>query len=185
MPDNNVKYALLGLISARPDGIHGYGLREEVQALSGRDFWEINFGSLYRILDLMAQSGEIELLGTPETGKTTRKLFRITSKGKQTLDDWLLLPVDDAPRPLRDELALKLLFITPDRLEVLGEQIRRQRSIYMGQLNRLIRNKRRLEKAGFDARITKLVMEGGESRLLADLEWLDVIERKLLRITNR
>jgi hypothetical protein len=85
---------------------------------------------------------------------------------------------------MRDELALKLLFITPERLDVLGDHIRRQRNIYMSQLSKLLRNKRKLEKAGLDARVTKLVMEGGESRLLADLDWLETIERKLLKLSG-
>lgn len=185
MPGSNVKFALLGLIATRPEGIHGYGLREEVQALSGRDFWEINFGSLYRILDTLARDGEVESLSDEAAEKSTRKVYRITTKGRRTLDDWLLEPLGNAPRPLRDELALKLLFLTPERLDVLGDHIRRQRNIYMTQLSKLLRNKRKLEKAGLDARVTKLVMEGGESRLLADLEWLETIERRLLKLSGR
>jgi DNA-binding PadR family transcriptional regulator len=183
MADANTRYAILGLIAARPEGIHGYELKKDIEALSGRDFWEINFGSLYRLLDALDSDGQIEAL-LEESARSQRQVYRITEKGRRSLDDWLLQPVADSPRPLRDELALKLIFLDPRRLDVLGEQLRAQRSIYMAQLSLLVRNQRRLERAGLKPSITRLVMEGAEMRLRADLAWLDVVERKLLRMAS-
>jgi len=183
MGDSNTRFAILGLIAARPGGIHGYGLKKEIEALSGRDFWEINFGSLYRLLDVLDDEGDIEALLDDAT-KSQRQVYRITEKGQRSLDDWLLQPVADSPRPLRDELALKLIFLDPRRLDVLGEQLRAQRAIYMSQLGQLVRSQRRLEKAGLEPSVTRLVMEGAEMRLHADLAWLDVVERKMLRLAS-
>lgn len=41
MATDAVQYAVLGLISARSDGIHGYQLKSEFDALYG-EFWELN-----------------------------------------------------------------------------------------------------------------------------------------------
>jgi len=181
MASSNIQYALLGLIAARPSGIHGYKLKQEIEAVSSREFWEINFGSLYRVLDGLEAERSIEALAGDVNDRPTRRVFRITEKGRRSLDDWLLQPPGESPRPLRDELALKLLFMGHERIDVLAGQIRRQRSIYMGHLHRLLRNQRRLELAGLDPGVTGLVMEGAKSRLLADLDWLDTVERSLLR----
>lgn len=183
MHDNNVRYAILGLIAARPKGIHGYRLKEEIEAVASRDFWAINFGSLYRILDALDHDGHIEASFGEVGSRITRRVYRITEKGKKTLDDWLLQPPGEAPRPLRDELALKLLFTGRERLDVLAGQIRRQRSIYLGHLHLLLRRQRRLEVAGLDPSVTSLVMEGAKTRLLADVDWLDTVERRLLQLS--
>jgi DNA-binding PadR family transcriptional regulator len=131
------------------------------------------------------RDGDVKALADDRGSKPQRRIYRITEKGLRTLDDWLLQPVADSPRPLRDELTLKLMFIDRKRLDVLADQIRKQRSIYMSQLSQLVRNQRRLEKAGLDASVTRLVMDGAEMRLRADLAWLEMVERKMLQLASR
>ena len=50
MSTDVVQYAVLGLISARTEGAHGYQLKTEFDTLYG-DFWSLNYGQLYRTLD--------------------------------------------------------------------------------------------------------------------------------------
>src|SRR5689334_22231414 len=102
-----IRYALLGAVSKNPNGVHGYALKRQCDRTLG-SFWQLNLGETYRVLDALAHDGLIERSATDH--ESPRKLYRITEKGRQTLDDFILEPPADAPRPLRQELAVKLLF---------------------------------------------------------------------------
>ena len=47
MRAGNLKYAVLGLVASRPDGVHGYKLKADFDALSD-DFWQVNAFVGYR-----------------------------------------------------------------------------------------------------------------------------------------
>src|SRR5712691_701395 len=110
MASDAVQYALLGLISSRADGTHGYKLKVEFDALYG-DFWSLNYGQLYRTLDRLERRGFIEGSELIQSGRPNRKVYRITQNGRRRFDNWLVLPPTHEPRPLRDELSVKLLFL--------------------------------------------------------------------------
>src|SRR5947208_16210391 len=102
---HGLRYALLGVVSRSPTGIHGYALRKKCErALGG--FWQVNFGEVYRILDRLVDEDFIEQV---ENRRKSRKLYRITDRGRASLDAFILEPPTDAPRPLRQELSIKLL----------------------------------------------------------------------------
>ena len=179
MGKENLRYAVLGLVGARRSGVHGYQLKGELEALCN-DFWQVNFGRLYRQLDLLDQSGDVEAEPVLQEGRPNRKVYRITEKGKQTLDDWLQQPVSDRPRPLRDELVLKLLFLGRSNIEALSDQIQQQRSIYLGKLALITQWRRRLRKSTMDSELTDLVMDGLERRIRAEFAWLDDVQRRIV-----
>jgi len=183
MPKGNLKYAVLGLIALRPNGVHGYQLKGELESLCD-DFWQVNYGRLYRSLDLLDDFGAVRATEEVQHGRPNKKLYRITEKGRQTLDDWLLQPPGEDPRPLRDELAVRLLFLNSSNVETVSEQIKRQRSVYITRLARIKRRRTRLHKARLGAEVTDLIMDGAEMRVQADLAWLDHLERKILRMSH-
>ena len=179
IPAGNLNFALLGLVAARTSGVHGYQLKTEFEALC-EDFWQLNYGRLYRALDNLETSGELVGEQQVQIGRPNRKVYRITSKGEQSLDDWLLQPLSDEPRPLRDELSLRLLFLRHrDPLKV-QRLIREQRAIYMSRLARVARRRRKLDGIDFEATVTRLVMDGLEMRVKADLSWLEHVEHTLV-----
>ena len=156
IPAGNLNFALLGLVAARSSGVHGYQLKTEFEALC-EDFWQLNYGRLYRALDNLETSGELVGEQQVQIGRPNRKVYRITSKGEQSLDDWLLQPLSDEPRPLRDELSLRLLFLRHrDPLKV-QRLVREQRAIYMSRLARVARRRRKLDGIDFEATVTRLV----------------------------
>jgi len=74
--------------------------------------------------------------GVPRRGSARRhgvqpQSFRITDKGRQSLDTFILEPPSDAPRPLRQELAVKLLFAGAERMPELLRLVDAQRETYM------------------------------------------------------
>jgi DNA-binding PadR family transcriptional regulator len=180
MAKNNLKFGVLGLVAGRSEGIHGYRLKADFDVLCD-DFWELNYGKIYRTLDELEQCGALTVEALIQDGRPNRKVYRITERGRKTLDDWLLQPIEEHPQPLRDELSLKMLFLNKRDSDALYEMVKRQRSIYLTQLARVSKRRARLEKSGYDMSITSLVIEGAEMRVRADLSWLEHIERKVLR----
>jgi len=175
-----VQYAILGLISTRADGAHGYQLKIEFDALYG-DFWSLNYGQLYRTLDRLERAGLVHCTEQVQSGRPSRKIYRITTSGRQSLDDWLLLPPTDEPRPLRDELSVKLLFLTEPRRKETLALIRSQRAIYLHHLARLTKRRSVLDESGEDMVVTNLLLLQADMRVRTDLAWLDLVEKELLQ----
>ncbi len=180
MGKGNLEYAVLGFVSSSSDGMHGYRLKSEFEALCG-DFWGLNYGKMYRVLDDLERCGQLGVAQEIQEHRPNRKVYRITDAGRQTLDDWLLQPVSEDPQPLRDELSVKLLFLGKANVDAISELITRQRGIYLTRLARLSKRRCRLEKSGYDTQVVGLVMDGAEMRVRADLGWLEHIERTVIR----
>jgi len=173
---HGVQHAVLGVVSRNPEGIHGYAVRRQGERLLGH-FWRLNFGEVYRILDRLAADGLIEQVA--EGAESARKLYRITARGQQSLDDFVLSPQTDAPRPLRQELAVKLLFASPESLPELLKLVERQREAYMQELHKLGSERRKMRRAPFDAFVTQLLIDGAELSARAELTWLDEVAKRL------
>jgi DNA-binding PadR family transcriptional regulator len=164
------------MVSRNSTGIHGYALKRQCDRFLG-SFWCLNFGEIYRILDRLSSEGLIQQV--VEEPASNRKLYRITDKGRRSLDTFILTPPTDAPRPLRQELAVKLLFASAERLPELLELVQHQRDAYLRQLHSLGVQRRRLSRANVDAFVTNLLIDGAELSARAELSWLDDVTRKL------
>jgi DNA-binding PadR family transcriptional regulator len=140
-------------------------------------FWQLNLGETYRVLDALAHDGLIERNVADD--ESPRKLYRITQKGQQTLDDFVLEPPTDAPRPLRQELAVKLLFARAEKLPELLRLVDHQREAYMRELSLLGSQRRKLARLAVDAFVTGLLIDGAELLVRAELAWLDDVAQKL------
>jgi DNA-binding PadR family transcriptional regulator len=180
MASGNLQYAVLGLIASKDEGVHGYQLRGECEAIAD-EFSTLNYGRLYRILDALENAGALSVVDEIQKGRPNKKVYRITKKGRQNLDEWLLSPVQPNGQPLRDEVVLKLLFLGADDIDRVYEIIKQQRTVYLTRLARVKRRRCRLERAGLNKRATEIVLEGAEMRVRADLAWLESIERRLIR----
>src|SRR5262249_25478985 len=110
MAKSNLRFGVLGLVGSCQDGVHGYRLKAELDVLCA-DFWELNYGMIYRVLDELERCGELTVETHAQDRRPNRKVYRITEDGRQSLDDWLLQPISESPQPLRDELSLKMLFL--------------------------------------------------------------------------
>ncbi len=171
-----VHYALLGMVSRNPAGVHGYALKRQCDRLLG-NFWQLNFGEIYRIVDRLCAEGLIEHV--LETPASKRKLYRITDQGQTSLDAFVLMPPTDAPRPLRQELAVKILFASAARLPDILQLIQHQRDAYLRQVHDLGVQRRKLARLPLDAFVTQLLIDGAEFSARAELAWLEQVARQL------
>ncbi|MGH7789620.1 MAG: PadR family transcriptional regulator [Candidatus Binatia bacterium] len=173
----SVRFAVLGMVAQSPRGTHGYALKRQCDRVLGH-FWQINLGEVYRVLDRLSFDGLVEAVrGQPGSN---RKVHRITRKGQRSLDEFILQPPTDVPRPLRQELAVKLLFGSPTRVPELAKLISTQRDTYMQQLHLLGIQRRKLARAASDSFVTSLLIDGAELTVRAELAWLDHVCHKLI-----
>ena len=99
------QYALLGFLSRGPHS--GYDIKKALGE-STQHFWSESYGQIYPNLKKLSEAG----LATAETekqdGKPDRKVYKITTKGREALLEWL----SESPKrtPPRNELLLKLFF---------------------------------------------------------------------------
>jgi len=108
-------------------------------------------------------------------------VYDISSKGVQELERWLQEPATK-PRPLRDELFIKLLFTSQENPELALRLIERQTQIYMEQMRELTETKYRLSKDGLNQEnmMTDLLTDAALFHAEADVRWLSHVESKIL-----
>ncbi len=95
---------ILGLLSH--EDLTGYEIKKRMDSAL-RFFWGASFGSIYPTLWELVENGFAVISDTKETERN-KITYRITSKGRQYLKEWLELPA--VKDELRYETLLKLFF---------------------------------------------------------------------------
>lgn len=98
----SLPHALLTALTDRPGS--GSELAQRFDRSLGH-FWAATHQQIYRELARMEAAGWVESL-PEEAGRGRKRAYRITRKGRTELAQWVREPL--APRPLRDELMVRL-----------------------------------------------------------------------------
>ena len=101
---NRTRLALLGFLSWGP--MNGYRLKQLIEG-SISNFWTESYGQIYPMLRQLEDEG-LAKARSAEQGGRSRITYAITAAGRAELARWVAAPVE--PRPLRNELLLKLFF---------------------------------------------------------------------------
>ena len=101
----SLPYALLGLVSYKP--ATGYGLKT-IFTRSINMFWNASLPQIYRTLNQMESDGWLSSSVEHQKGKPSRKIYKITARGKKELNKWLSAPTD--PVQIKNELMMKVFF---------------------------------------------------------------------------
>ena len=101
----SLPYALLGLVQYKP--ATGYDLKT-IFTRSNNMFWNVSLPQIYRTLNQMEGNGWLSFTVEHQDGKPSRKVYQITTKGKEELDRWLVEPTD--LMPVKSELMVKVFF---------------------------------------------------------------------------
>ena len=86
----SLRYFILGLLAQQ--SMSGYDIRRFMKSLS----WLIDspsYGSLYPALHTLLEDGLVTVEVIPREDKPPRKIYSITSTGRQVLDEWLHQPL--------------------------------------------------------------------------------------------
>lgn len=116
-----ISFIVLGLVRWAGEATP-YRLKQLVAASVG-NFWTLQHAQLYSEPERLAKAGY--LTEQRERGGRRRKLYSITDKGRQALDDWRAEPTDAIPE-LRAPALLKLFF-GADRAQLAPVQIEAHR----------------------------------------------------------
>ena len=103
---NDTTYAILGILTTECNS--DYAIKQFIDR-SLNHFWKISYGQIYPTLKLIVQEELAEVRSSSSPGKPDKNEYYLTSKGIQTLKDWLQQPIQQLPIE-RNEILLKLFF---------------------------------------------------------------------------
>lgn len=133
----SVKYAILGILVDKD--LHGYELKSCFDERVG-DFWSLNYGQIYSTLDRLEKEALVTCDRMAQERRPDRKVYSITDRGRQELDEWLSTPVTRV-RALRDEFFIKLVFMDKRDPGAMLDLIEKQKVMYLKQMKRLTQGK--------------------------------------------
>ncbi|WP_239616015.1 PadR family transcriptional regulator [Cohnella mopanensis] len=100
---NTLSFGLLSLISHSP--LSGYDLMLKIQP-----FWPAKHSQIYPLLATLEKNHQVTYELVSQSDKPDKKVYSITSKGIESLRNWLTEPASDPV--MRDELMLKAYCIS-------------------------------------------------------------------------
>jgi PadR family transcriptional regulator, regulatory protein AphA len=169
-PPNRTRLALLGFLSWGP--MSGYGLKKIIEG-SISNFWTESYGQIYPMLRQLEGEGLAKARSAGKGGRS-RTVYAITAAGHAELARWLESPVE--PRPLRNELLLKLFFGTQAKPAAARRHLEVYRDEREALLARYARIRATLEGiASPPAHLPYwlITLSYGESEARAQLRWAD------------
>jgi DNA-binding PadR family transcriptional regulator len=132
----------------------------------------LNAGQIYTTLARLERDGLVVGETVPDDSRGKR-VYRLTDAGRALLAEWVETP--GSGWRLKDEFFMKFVVASSAGLAEPKKLIESQRREYLQSLRDL--------NAELDANgkspAAELLVEGAILHLKADLEWLDVIERRL------
>jgi DNA-binding PadR family transcriptional regulator len=178
---NTLRYIILGLLGARP--MSGYDIKRAFDR-SLATYWNAGNSQIYTTLKALATNGSVtsELVHTE--GRPSRRVYRLTDRGRGELDAWLLEPIPG--RFTKDEFLTRLFFCGQTGDDVALRHLEAHLAALRAQLADMERALR-----AYGARPTRrprlleyqmLVREYKQAMLQADL---DVTERAIARLRAR
>ncbi len=159
----SARHAILGLLMARP--LHGYDIDGEFNK-GLRRVCHVNISQIYAYLKSMEESGWVESETVYQQSNPPKKVYHVTSEGREEMGRWLNQPVE-TDRQLRDELLTKVYFAWQQAPHTLHELIDAQLVIQQKALDEVARHQQEATNM-----LTTVLTEAGRRHAKADLEWL-------------
>ncbi len=177
----SVRNALLGLLAQRPR--HGYELHAAFEALvGGVQNWDLKPAQVYTTLSRLQDAGLVEEEEAREgSGGPDKRVYSITSLGRETLQGWFDNPVLSDRQ--HDEFFLKLMISLVTGANEPARIIQVQRASLFQDMHDLTARRSRANPHKQLAQI--LLLDQAIMHLEADLRWLDMIEARLDEIEDQ
>jgi DNA-binding PadR family transcriptional regulator len=157
---------------------HGYELKQSWEQEFGDLLPALNAGQIYVTLGRLERDGLVVGHSVPDDSRGKR-VYELTDAGREALSAWIEAPVPGTR--LKNEFFMKLVVVASARLAEPGRLLERQRGEYLQSL----RDLNVLLEANGKGPAAELLIEGAILHLKADLEWLDLIERRLAQTEGR
>lgn len=165
------RYLVLGLLMDGP--MSGYDIKKQVNSALGI-ITNASYGTLYPTLHKLLAEDAVHMQEVPQTGRPSKKVYRITDQGQQELLSWLRRPA--AADQVRREFLLKLyLARNLDVKDVL--------SLVMSRREELEGTRRELQLGQADAANPqeRWVVDYALAMCNAEVEWLKQVETHIVQ----
>jgi DNA-binding PadR family transcriptional regulator len=157
---------------------HGYELKQSFEQEFGDLLPALNAGQIYVTLGRLERDGLVAGRAVPGDSRGKR-VYALTDAGREALAAWIETPVSG--RGLKDEFFMKFVVLASARLTDLGQLLDEQRREYLQSLRDLTA----LLGANGKGPAAELLVEGAILHLKADLEWLELIQQRLVSMEER
>ncbi|MBH0159266.1 PadR family transcriptional regulator [Fictibacillus sp. 26RED30] len=162
----SVKHAILILLSQSPR--HRYDLKVSFESMVYKQ-WEINAGQIYTTIDRLVRDGLVDASSEEETDL---RIYRITPKGEEEIQKWLLEPVE---KPLlKDDFYFKLLCVKQLSSFNLEKMVKQQKEMIIKNILELQLLRKNISFTKENETILYLI-DGKILHLEADMKWLEII----------
>jgi DNA-binding PadR family transcriptional regulator len=174
---------LLGLLEIEP--MSGYDLGLNIRASVGH-IWNESYGQIYPNLKKLAAGGFVTSKTERQKGKPDRRIFSVTTKGRERLAKWLAVPPQ--PEIARNELLLKLFFGAQVPTEILIGYVQRMvesEGAVLKELTRLEHEEIAQNAHYPGAPYWKMAARFGQIELAAHLRWAEETLVELNKIARK
>lgn len=164
----SASYALLGILGKQPS--YGYDLKKDYDFFYGKEK-PLAFGQVYATLSRLLRDKKITVDTTEQVAGPERKLYAITTLGREDLESWLATPEKLHPN------TQTVLFVKVVTSIVLDKDpdtyLDTQRSAHIERMRQLTDVRRKGDLA------QSLQADYAIFHLEADLRWIDVTTARL------
>ncbi|MBN1505921.1 MAG: helix-turn-helix transcriptional regulator [Sedimentisphaerales bacterium] len=87
--DRMLRPAILTLLCEKAEGLHGYAIEQELQALEFFQHQPPDYTGLYRLLRRMETEGLLSSTESDSRAGPSRRVYRLTDRGHRCLCRWL------------------------------------------------------------------------------------------------
>lgn len=173
-----LKFAILGLLKTFGES-SGYDIKQQFTR-SVSNVWEADLSQIYRTLDRLEQDNLVASQPDPDSNRG-RKVYHITVRGQQSLENWLQEDYELAP--IREPALLRLFFsknISPARVV---EQVQAYRAHFTeieagyDAIEQLLDDL--IDRGWEDAFFQKLTLNLGRRYTFMTIEWCDYVLQEL------
>jgi DNA-binding PadR family transcriptional regulator len=170
----SIEFSLLGFLRQKP--LHGYQIYQQLSDPSGLGLvWRIKQSQLYALLSRLEGEGYITAELEPQDARPTRKVYRLTERGKIAYEEWVQSPVP-MPRRIRQEFLAKLYFARQDGPKISTRLIGSQRAVCQSWLADLTAKKPSPESGSMQM---YLIYQYRLHHVGAILDWLELCNESL------
>jgi len=170
-------HLILALLDEKP--MHGYEIHQRITSMPGiQKIWNLKQGLLYAKLEKLKEAGLLEDAPDHPDANPSRRYFRLTPSGRESLNAWIDSPVTRA-RDIRQEFLAKLIAARKYSLERALTLLRAQREVvrhWYTSLNSLTPPQAKAELDDWIVQSYRLFRDE------ASLHWLDDLESWLKKL---
>lgn len=170
----SLEFAILGFLSEGDRS--GYDLKTRCLDREARHFWAADQAQVYRALEKLEKSSLVTSRSVHQEGKPDRRVYKLTSRGRSALTDWLAEPRGLPPK--RDPFLLQLRFADSLSDEALLGMLQATREVRQARLDGL---RSRLAEHARDTRktptrrdvFTRMTIEVAVAAARSDIDGID------------